>query len=849
MKPFHTIAIPHQDILDGKLTMDVFAADLWETYKGRAPREYNDATTFFKKTYVTQGLKNLLGIIEKRLKGEGGDPVVQIQTPFGGGKTHALIAMFHRAKEWEAKTVVIVGTAMSPQDTFWGTIEKQLTGNISQLSGNVSPGREKLRTLLKQHQPVLILMDEVLEYTTKAAGVQVRDSTLSAQTVAFMQELTEVAGTLDRVCVVVTLPSSVLEHYDEKAEKLFQQLQKVAGRVEKIYTPVQEQEITKVIRRRLFSDVDETKAERVVSEFMDYAEKEGILPIGREPSDYRGDFIESYPFCPEVVSVLYQRWGSFPTFQRTRGVLRLLSLVIHSLSHSGRPYITLADFELANEEIRQELIKHIGNEFQSVIGSDITGSASGSKKIDKTLGRSFLGLSLGSRSSTTIFLYSFSGGVEKGAHLGEVKRSATTTENPSSVIAEAVEQLKNNLFYLQSQNDKYFFSNQPNLNRILLTKMENIKDRDVLEAEEALLKQQIRGGKLKVFLWPEKPRDIPDNEELKLVIAKNQDPAFMRAVLESKGDSPRVNRNTVFFLAPSEPEISTFQDSLKKKMAYEQIEADKTLNLSGEQRTDIKNSLKRAQENLQDAVRRLYRVLYIPTKDGLKDSDMGIPTYGATKGIDQDAYDKLRNEQEILEKIAPLVIRERYLRGPEYVRVVQIFDSMLKTPGERRAVGPEVLEAGIVQGVKQGLFGLGDLKDNHTPVCRYFREDATVSATDVEVLIREDLCITQRKSQLSTLGVPDIGPFLPGTGRAQLSSGEPEGTTTPVESRNELSLRFRVPRGKVSHIMGMMNFLQSKFQSLDVELTAREGTLSEEEYASKIKEALKQLGVTLEETR
>jgi len=847
MNPFHTIAIPHRDILDGKLTMDVFAADLWETYAGRAPLEYKDPSTFFKKTYLTQGLKNLLGIVEKRLNGRGGDPVIQIQTPFGGGKTHALIAMYHRAKEWHAQTVVIVGTAMSPQDTLWGTLEKQLTGGVSQLSGKVSPGREKLRSLLQQHQPVLILMDEVLEFTTKAAGVQVGDTSLAAQTIAFMQELTEVAGTLDKVCVVVTLPSSVLEHYDDKAEKLFQQLQKVAGRVEKIYTPVQEQEITKVIRRRLFSDIDEARAEKNVAEFIEYAEKEGILPIGREPSEYRDDFNESYPFSPEVISVLYQRWGSFPTFQRTRGVLRLLSLVIYSLSHSGRPYITLADFELENEEIRRELIKHIGNEFDSVIAHDITASSSGSKKIDKTLGKSFLGLSIGSRSSTTIFLYSFSGGVEKGAHLGEVKRSATTTENPSSVVAEAVEQLKNNLFYLQSQNDKYFFSNQPNLNRILLTKMENIKDRDVGDAEEALLKQQIRGGKLKVFLWPGKPRDIPDSDELKLVITKDKDLAFMRLVLESKGDSPRVNRNTVFFLAPSEAEIGPFEDSLKKKMAYEQIEADKTLNLTSEQRTDIKNSLKRAQENLQDAVRRLYRVLYIPAKDGLKDSDMGIPTYGATKGIDQDAYDKLRNEQEILEKIAPLVIRERYLRDPEYVRVVQIFDSMLKTPGERRAVGPEILEAGIIQGVKQGLFGLGDLKDNNIPICRYFKEDATLSATDVEVLIREDICIAQRKSQLPTSALPGVGPFLPGTGSVQPSSNQQEGAVAVAEGKNELSLRFRVPRGKVSQIMGMMNFLQSKFQSLDVELTAREGSLSEEEYASKIKEALRQLGVSLVE--
>src|SRR5205807_971116 len=147
-----------------------------------APEEYKDPATFFKKTYLTLGLKNLLDVIEKRLTAKGGDPVIQIQTPFGGGKTHALIAMYHKAREWKAKTVVIVGTAMSPQETIWGSIEKRLTDNITQLSGNVSPGREKLRTLLKQHQPVLILMDELLEYATKAAGVEVKDTTLAAQT-------------------------------------------------------------------------------------------------------------------------------------------------------------------------------------------------------------------------------------------------------------------------------------------------------------------------------------------------------------------------------------------------------------------------------------------------------------------------------------------------------------------------------------------------------------------------------------------------------------------------------------------------------------------------------------------
>jgi predicted AAA+ superfamily ATPase len=123
MKPFHTIAVPHKDILEGRLTMDVFAADLWEVSRNRGPDEYKDAETFFRKTYLTKGLENLLNIVEKRLRGRGGDPVIQIQTPFGGGKTHALIAMYHKAAQWDAKKVVMVGTALGTDETLWGSMK------------------------------------------------------------------------------------------------------------------------------------------------------------------------------------------------------------------------------------------------------------------------------------------------------------------------------------------------------------------------------------------------------------------------------------------------------------------------------------------------------------------------------------------------------------------------------------------------------------------------------------------------------------------------------------------------------------------------------------------------------
>ena len=498
MRSFHTIAVPHRDILEGRLTMDVFAADLWEVYKGRGSDEYKDGEQFFRKTYQTEGLKNILAIVEKRLMGMGGDPVIQIQTPFGGGKTHTLIAMYHKADQWNARKVVIVGTPMSTSDTPWGMLEEQLTGRIDQFTAQVSPGRESIYKLLSEKQPVLILMDEVLEYVTKAAAVTVGESTLAAQTIAFMQELTEVAGTLEKVALVITLPASAMEHYDESAEKLFEQLKKVAGRVEKIYTPVQDHEITHVIRHRLFSRIDHDGAGEVIGDFMEYATRESILPAGTEPSEYRKRFESSYPFLPEVVDVLYHRWGSFPDFQRTRGVLRLLALITYSLKDKSVPYISLADFDLNDSEIRRELVNFAGPEYDSIIAADITGVESGSKKIDLSLGDTYKGLKLGTRAVTTVFLYSFSGGAEKGATMGEIKRNATTTENPASVVAEAVEQLKRRLFYLQHQTGTYYFDTVHNLNRTLLIRMENIGDTEIVESERELLKNSISGGTMKV---------------------------------------------------------------------------------------------------------------------------------------------------------------------------------------------------------------------------------------------------------------------------------------------------------------------------------------------------------------
>lgn len=293
MKPWHEIAVPHPDIRAGKFDESVFAADLSDVVAGRGPLEYGDAETFFRKTYPTQGLVNLLAVIASRLSGQkAGNAVIQIQTPFGGGKTHSLIALYHLFTNSQAgrpagpvsqvlekaqldsvpavRVVTFTGTAADPLGrTPWGEIAEQL-GHYTLLAEHDrkrrAPGKDLLHKVLAD-KPTLLLMDEVAEYVVKAKDFR-------EQIVAFFQELTEAVKVLPRCALVVTLPSSA--PYGEDGERVLHQLQQVFGRVEAIYTPVEGEEMYEIIRCRLFEWAHEPsdEARKVANGYWEMYQKE-----------------------------------------------------------------------------------------------------------------------------------------------------------------------------------------------------------------------------------------------------------------------------------------------------------------------------------------------------------------------------------------------------------------------------------------------------------------------------------------------------------------------------------------------------------------------------------------------
>ncbi|MEM3452721.1 MAG: hypothetical protein QW835_03730, partial [Candidatus Hadarchaeum sp.] len=474
--------------------------------------------------------------------------------------------------------------------------------------------------------------------------------------------------------------------------------------------------------------------------------------------------------------------------------------------------------------------------------------------------------SLGEKVATAIFMYSFTAGAERGATIGEIKRSSSDPSITSSAIADAVDRLDESAFYLWKERGKYFFTAQPNLNKVLLTKMEGIKDGELRQEEKNLLSSHLKREHFSTYIWPSSSRDVPDTTELKLVIVQNH--SKCREFLENCGEKPRVHRNTLIFLCPAESERGGFESSLRKKLAWQRIEEDATLKLSADQKKIVVEKLENSNNEVVEKLRSLYHLVLVPSRDGFKELSLGRPTYGVKINFDKEVYDALKNEGEIVERIAPLTLREKFLKGKSYAETINILNSFLNTPGEMRITSVDLLRESIREGVKQGLFGLGLLEDKE-PEVRFFQKDCSPELVDGEVIISEKICrpritkeefeeILEKVGKSTTLAELEeisssFGERLSAEQGAKLVK-EIERAKRRLEGPKPdryrtIELELEVPSGRLSDIARITSYLKSKFGQVDlkIELLAKDGEITVSEYEDKVVEALKQVGVKLRE--
>ena len=636
LTPWCDVILPNNDVIEGTFHKSEFAADLQEVYEGNAKtEEYSETNIFFNQTYITPGLRDLLVNTLKRLAGKGGDPVIQLKTGFGGGKTHSLIALYHlitganilrelptdgeyarlrqeideiiSEAEWDpnipinANVSVLVGTYLSitdadktkhgdPLNTLWGRMAEQLGGQDAYdyireaATKGESPGRKQLNELFKHVGPSVILIDELVAYVRNVQEVT------QESIYTFIHAVTESVKSSDKVTLVATLPEGKVQAGGEGGISGLEELESILERVDAVSIPLEVDNSFEVVRRRLFSPViDETECDQTCEAFRKmYQNSRSEYPDGVNDQQYLQRMKDCYPIHPELFDRLFQDWSVIPGFQKTRGVLRIMATCISRLYQKQDQSLlimpanlTLDDSSLSVEFTR--LLAQSGGNWDPVV-KEVDSHGSRTDEIDT---KSTVFVNVGGaarRISRTVFLGSATGGAFKGIttrqiHLGVVEPGQTV-----STYNDALGRMTGNLYYLYDLDDRYYFHTQENLNKVAIDRAEQYTDEDVYSEIVSRLERAI-GRDPTVQVCPTSPSMLEDSEDIQYVILPPQaslpsretddDTAHPTAlnILTYSGDDEkqRIFKNTLLFITAKRDDVRELKNLVKNFLAWNSI--------------------------------------------------------------------------------------------------------------------------------------------------------------------------------------------------------------------------------------------------------------------------------------
>jgi Protein of unknown function (DUF499) len=752
--------------------MGTYAANLAKVAMTQdAEPVYADAAAFFAATYFTPTMVGLLRDVFRALSGQGGDRVVQLKTPFGGGKTHSLLALYHLARSRDAaaqvpeldtipdpgavRVCVLSGEYLDPargreiEDrtirTLWGELAYQLGGwpayDALLVDGDEGPppGGEKLGRLLADAKPALVLLDEVLVYAATAKAVTVGSTTLDRQVLLFVQHLTEAVNQTRQAALIYSLQASVGEAVGE--EGLLEQLEKIAGRIDERREPVSGDEVLKVVQRRLFAEAGAEDVRREVGRQYGALLSEQLTAAAETDADRReavaaGEalerrIVESYPFHPELLDLMFHRWGSLPSYQRTRGALQFLATVVHALwagraEREPQALISPGDVDLADEGSRMTFLEQVGEteQYRSVVEADFLASDAGTRRVDERLGRDAPGLvrlRVGTRVATTIMLLSFGArqGADRGALEREVIEASLVPGLDRHVLLSALEAMRGEaLLYLHHVAGRYRFEPRPNLNRLIQQEQERVGRDDVLARVRERLETALGATgpeRRQIVIWPAGPAEVPDEGDAFRVVYLPADWSAAGVpladwILQSSG-GPRVNRNALCLVEPEAARFDAARAAARRSLAVEALLSQGgKLQLSNEQRDDLRERHSATEGELRTALGHAYVRVQVPTglaDDGsLRFSSRELATIlAAGRGLHERVHEAL--DTHVATKLYPAKVASLAGLGPErewrWVReVAAALPQFLDAP---KVWTLEALAIGIADGVQQGTFG------------------------------------------------------------------------------------------------------------------------------------------------
>ena len=671
LKPWRQVVQPHPDVRKGQYTLSEFSADLAQVVQGKAMPEYGDAQEFFQRTFLTRGLQDLIVNCILRLNGQGADPVVQLQTNFGGGKTHSLLALYHLAGGIRLRDIpgaeaiverigavddfikcqraVIVGTdfdGVKPRDhkdctthNLWGEIAYQLGGlpayeMVKEADqAGVSPGSSTLLALMEQHGPALIIIDELVAHARNLYNAKGGRYAANFDAImTFVQSLTEAVRRASDALLLVSLPVSELEAGGAGGKEAMDFVSKTLGRMESVWKPVDTDESYEIVRRRLFADqIDRPARDAVVRAFNKmYRDSPAEFPKEAGEQAYLTRMEQAYPIHPELFDRLYEDWSTLEGFQQTRGVLRLMATVIHRLwDDEDFSLLIMPGFvPLWNGKVREEILRYLPGNWPAIIDQDIDGDRSRPRQQDRERPR-FQELSASRRVARAVFMGSAPsvraqptrGLTQEDVHLATVQPG----ESPA-VFNDALRHMSDSLSYLYRNDARFWYDVRPTLNRTAADLARSMEDYRVLaEAGERLRAQQWDRNFLgSVHFLPENSAEIPDEQRARVVVLgpnfthkRNDDASSamqeISEIMVNRGNSPRHHRNTLVFIAPDESRNAEWSASIRRYLAWRSIEADKEAhNLDIQQSRQVEEAVKRESETVDKQLQETYCWLIVP---------------------------------------------------------------------------------------------------------------------------------------------------------------------------------------------------------------------------------------------
>lgn len=806
LKPWSEIARPHKDVLEGSFKQSEFAADITQVANGTAPTEYQDAEKFFSRTFITEGMRLLLVSVAQRLAGQGGDPVIQLQTAFGGGKTHTMLAVYHLASRKvstdklagippildeagianlpSARIAVLDGIRQSPSqpnaygsvtvNTLWGELAWQLLGEEGYAmvadsdTDGTSPGKEVLKGLLSRAAPCVILIDELVAYVRQfELGKQYKGGTFDSN-ISFIQGLTEALKTVPNAILLASLPESELEVGGTMGQRALNSLEKYFARVESVWKPVGASEAFEIVRRRLFESAGERgQIEGISRQFSDfYRQHADKFPVETQSNEYFERLCSSYPIHPEVFDRLYEDWSTLDKFQRTRGVLQYMAIVIHRLWNSGNrdALIMPGSLPLDDANVRNKSIHYLPQGWEPVLEREVDGPRSIPADIDghHTL---FGGVQAARRTARTIFLGSApstQGQVIRGIQTERILLGSVQPGQSIGVFEDVLKRLRDRLHHLYSEQDRYWLDTKPNLRREMESRKQLISERDDLipllkERVTRVIGREHQFGGIHVFT---SSGDVPDDFGLgpRLVILppsagysrseSNQASLEAEKILRNRGDQPRQRQNRLIFLAPDFDVVSRLKEEGRTYLAWCSIVSDiegGTLNQDLSHLNQAKRNRDATEKSLSQLVRETWKWLMAPSEMFIK----GRPELNwevvsispASQSLVQAIESKLREEEWVVYEWAPIhlrkVLSDWYLKdGRTEVNALKLWQDCCNYLYLPRLVNADVFRDTVSRGAEsRDYFGYAAQKEGGRYLGFAFGEPVLASLDESALII------------------------------------------------------------------------------------------------------------------